>query len=182
LPATVPGIHYYDVKRHWTTKIEPHLDNPDVKKILVHDFHRFTYGRWSEPFLPTSYPSDFESMDWRHSHKGRRPRYWKYVCALACHWLANFALTLAHLAVPNRQWRIVTSEQHSSVWDGINTLFDFNYLAFGFPPEEAWDALQDGGHQLPPGAFLKVSYAEHYTVARGAAKAVDDLGELREEP
>ena len=36
----------------------------------------------------------------------------------ACHWLVNFALELAQLVEPDRKWRIITSDKHSTVWDG----------------------------------------------------------------
>jgi hypothetical protein len=54
-----------------------------------------------------------------------------YVKHAACHWLVNFALELAQHVEPNRAWRIITSQEHSTVWDGKDTLFDFNFLALG---------------------------------------------------
>jgi hypothetical protein len=63
----------------------------------------------------------------------------------ACHWLVNFNLKLAMLVEPEKPWRIVTSDKHSTVWDGAHTLFEFNFLAFGIPAQECIDlALQDG--------------------------------------
>ena len=45
---------------------------------------------------------------------------------LRCHWLVNFSLRLAERVDPDRPWRIITSDSHSTVWDGYDLLFDFN--------------------------------------------------------
>jgi hypothetical protein len=52
----------------------------------------------------------------------------------ACHWLVNFALRLAILAEPARPWQIVSSQAHSTVWDGQSTLFDCNCGPSWLPP------------------------------------------------
>jgi len=85
-------------------------------------------------------PQSFESCDLLDSHRGPQPRFWQYVKHAACHWIVNFALRLATLAEPRRCWRIISSDFHSTVWDGAETLFDFNYQALGEPPTR----------QLPP--------------------------------
>src|ERR1700752_3272445 len=151
---------YYDLQRHWTRKIVPHLNDESLNRILVRDFNKFTFGRWEKPFLPGNFPEDFESWDWRWSH-GRRgpcPRFWAYVKHSACHWIANFALQLAQLAEPGEKWRIVTSQKHSTVWDGQKTLFDFNLLALGVPVDEAWElaAESKGSRVLPIGIQMSV--------------------------
>jgi hypothetical protein len=40
-------------------------------------------------------------------------------------------LKLAMQVEPNRIWHIVTSDEHSTVWDGKKTLSDMNFLALG---------------------------------------------------
>jgi hypothetical protein len=65
---------------------------------------------------------------------------------------------------PKKPWRIITSEDHSTVWDGNDTLFDFNFQAFGIDPNECFDLAFD--EELTPGTPLTVDFAEHYTVAR----------------
>jgi len=39
-------MHYYDLKRHWTRRIEPHLADARLNAILVRDFNLFTQGMW----------------------------------------------------------------------------------------------------------------------------------------
>jgi hypothetical protein len=156
-------MRYYDLKKHWTRKIEPFLTDRRLNAVLVRDFNKFTFGRWRKPFTHAQFPFDFESCDWWLDHRGPQPRFWRYVKHSACHWLVNFNLRLAQLVEPDRPWRIITSENHSTVWDGDQTLFDFNLLAFGVPPDECF-ALANEEH-LPPGQELEVHMAEHYSVA-----------------
>ena len=64
--------------------------------------------------------------------------FWKYTASYACHWLVNFSLRLATLVEPERAWRIVTSSKHSTIWDGANTIFEFNFQAFGIDATKAF--------------------------------------------
>lgn len=131
-------MRYYDLKRHWTRRIEPHLADAKLNDVLVRDFNLFTYGRWRQPFAYGQFPREFESCDWCWDHRGPEPRFWRYVKHPACHWLVNFNLRLAQLVEPGREWRILTSDKHSTVWDGDRTLFDLNFLALGVPPDECF--------------------------------------------
>jgi hypothetical protein len=156
-------MRYYDLKRHWTNRIEPHLADAKLNAVLVRDFNKFTQGRWGKPLTHGRFPRDFESCDWRWEHRGTQPRFWRYVKHSACHWLVNFNLRLAQLVEPGRPWRILASDDHSTVWDGDQTLFDFNFLALGIPADECF-RLADGDRLLP-GRELKVYLAEHFSVA-----------------
>jgi hypothetical protein len=156
-------MRYYDLKGHWTRRIEPHLDDEWLNAILVRDFNKFTYGRWRQVFTAGQYPREFESCDWSIEHRGKEPRYWRYVKHSACYWLVNFNLRLAQLAEPRRPWCILTSDEHSTVWDGDQTLFDFNFLALGVAPEECFRLANR--RQLKPGRELKVYLAEHFSAA-----------------
>jgi hypothetical protein len=157
-----PQLRYYNFRRHWSKRIVPHLDDRELNRILVSDFGQFTLGRWGQPFRPGMFPEEFDSCDWRLDHREPLPRYWRYVCWSACHWLVNFALRLASLAEPARPWRILTSDEHSTVWDGRATLFDLQFSALGVPVEKCW-AMASTGVMLPPGQYLQVNRASHYT-------------------
>jgi hypothetical protein len=154
------AVCYYDLQRHWTKKVEPHLSDKELQKILVRDFNRYTSGRWCEPFLHGMVPFQFESCQWWCEHRGPQPKYWRYTKHAACHWLVNFNLRLASLVDP-RPWRIITSPGHSTVWDGAETLFEFNLLAFGVPAPECFTLAYR--HELPPGRYIRTHWAEHYT-------------------
>jgi hypothetical protein len=154
-------MRYYDLKRNWTRKIEPHLNDAKLNRILIRDFNKFTNGRWGKEFKAGQYPYEFESCDWSWDHRGPRPRFWRYVKHSACHWLVNFNLRLALLVEPDRPWRIVTSRAHSTVWDGDQTLFDFNFLAFGIAPDECFRLANE--RRLLSGRELSVHKAQHYS-------------------
>jgi hypothetical protein len=160
--VTSAGIRYYDLARHWTRRIIPHLGDKELNAILVRDFNRFTFGRWREPFLPGMLPEQFESCDWRWDHRGPCPRYWAYVKHAACHWICNFSLRLAGLVEPQRHWRIITSQDHSTVWDGKRTLFDINFQAMGISAEECFEAANK--RELKVGRYLRTYFAVHYSV------------------
>ena len=110
--ASRGDIRYYPLQRHWTKKIRPHLTDEKLNATLVKDFNKFTWGRWRQKFKRGELPFTYESCDWWCTHRGPMPRYWQYVKHAACHWTANWALELAQLVEPNRQWRIITSQKH----------------------------------------------------------------------
>jgi hypothetical protein len=160
-------LRYYDVARHWTRRVMPCLSDPELNAILVRDFNRYTYGTWRQRFRPGDLPRQFENCDWWLNHRGPMPRFWSYVKHGACHALVNFNLRLAHLVEPSRPWRIVTSDEHSTVWDGETTLWDFNFLALGTAPRECLELASlrtAGGRQLPVGKQRYVHIYPHYTV------------------
>jgi hypothetical protein len=154
-------MRYYDIKRHWTKRIVPHLADPKLNAILVRDFNLFTQGMWGKPFESGRFPSEFESCDWKPERRGPEPRFWRFVKHSACHWLVNFNLRLAQLVEPKRPWRILSSDKHSTVWDGGQTLFDLNFVALGVSPEECFRLAND--KQLEPGKKLKVYLAKRWT-------------------
>lgn len=155
---------YYDLPRHWTKRIEPHLTNPALVAILVHDLNKYTFGAWDRPFTAANTPHEFENCDWWIDHHGTLPRYWAYTLHGACHWLVNFNLRLAMLAEPTQPWRILTSAKHSTVWDGANMLFDFNFLAMKISPAECFSMANK--KELKPGRPRVTGSPPHWTVER----------------
>jgi hypothetical protein len=154
-------MRYYSLTRNWR-RVEPHLADEGLNDTLVRDFDKFTYGRWRKRFTRGMFPRDFESCDWDLEHRGREPRFWQYVKHAACHWLVNFTLRLAELTLPRQPWRVITSDKHSTVWDGGTTLFDFNFQALGVPAPECFRLAAAGGRERKPGKLCKVYRAEHW--------------------
>ena len=66
------------------------------------------------------------------------------------------------LVMPDKPWRIITSPRHSTVWDGGELLFDLNWQAIGFEPNECFDDAFE--KELQPGEYREVGFAEHWTV------------------
>jgi hypothetical protein len=115
-------MKYYDLKRNWTKKVLPHLKHPEVKRVLARDMNKYL-AQWGKTFKHGDAPQNhFDGCDWGWDHRGRRPRFWAYTFHRACHWLVNFNLELAMRVEPSRTWRILTSDKHSTVWDGKETL------------------------------------------------------------
>jgi hypothetical protein len=61
---------------------------------------------------------------------------------------------------PTRAWRIITSDQHSTAWDGERLLFDFNYQAMGISPQECFDRAYK--EELTPGKLRVTHLAKHW--------------------
>jgi hypothetical protein len=166
------GFRYYDLKRNWTRKIVPHLDDPELNEILVRDFNKFTVGTRSESFKLDNTPEQFDEGEWRNRRRLPWPLFWYFVADRACHWIVNFALRLAMLVEPERPWRILHSPFHSTVWDGGKTLFDFNLQAKGTRADVCFEhATKGGGIALPPGEYLSVPFCEHWITANSRKSA-----------
>jgi hypothetical protein len=142
----------------------------------VRDFNKLTFGRSQKPFRHGDLPYMFENCDWRCDHRGPYPRYWAYVKHAACHFLVNFNLRLATLAERKRPWRIITSDKHSSVWDGGVTLFDMNFSALRIPPAECFVLAYE--QELRPGKHRRTGWARPWQEevaerANSTAQAID---------
>jgi hypothetical protein len=164
---TPDNLRYYPVVENWKKKIAPHQNDKTVRSVLNRDVNKYTIGRWQQTFPDDKighYPACYESCDWRLYRVGRPPAFWRYVKHAACHWLVNFNLELAIRAEPARPWRILTSPQHSTVWDGGCELFDLNFLALRVPVEDAWRlAARDRySWMYGPGEHLPVYYVQDY--------------------
>ena len=105
------------------------------------------------------FPSEFETCDWQFTEgkRGRKPAFWKYVKHSACHYLVNFNLKLAYLVEPQEKWRILTSDKHSTVWNGKNILFDFNFTALNVKPIETFNIAKQ--EELPVKTYIPVGFA-----------------------
>ena len=89
-----------------------------------------------------------KSCDWWCDHRGRLPAYWSYTKHSACHWLVNFTLRLAQLVESETAVADITSQKHSTVWDGERLLFDFNFRAMQISPEQCFALAY--GKELEP--------------------------------
>jgi len=161
-------LKYYDLLKNWR-KVKPHLGDPELNDVLVREFNKYTTGMFGKEFTRGRYAREFDRFDWRLEQRGRPPRYWDYVCTEACHWLVNFTLRLAVLVEPNRPWRIITSQKHSTVWDGEETLFDFNFQALGIPPLRCFKLSRE--EELLPGQSLETGDTCDSSRIRGARRA-----------
>lgn len=132
-------MKYYDLKKRWSY-IKPHLKNKKVIKALTQDVsdYMLSVRGYKHGLDKGDYPFHYESSDWYVDKKGKLPEYIKYTMSGACHYLVRFNLKLARLVEPDKNWRIISSETHSTVWDGEETIFEFNYYAYGVPAIKAF--------------------------------------------
>jgi hypothetical protein len=165
-------MQYYPIVKNWR-KIKKYLNDKNLNDTLDEDFNKFTYGRWKMKFPSDKirFPRDIETCDWEWGIKGRHPEYFNYVKHSACHWLVNFNLELAKLVEPKRQWRILTSDSHSTVWDGKDTLFDFNFSALQVNPNDAFKIANR--EELEIDQKIVVNYATAYWIDSKIEKPKD---------
>lgn len=145
-------LAYYAVDKYWR-RLAPLYRSAAARRIWLPDMRDFRVVRLDEHGIIAGRddrhyrtPSDFDSSTWRFDSKfmdanarsGNPPAYWDYVCHSACHWLINLNAWVITQVEPDRDWRVVTSPQHSTVWDGRHTLFDLNFLALGVSTAKAW--------------------------------------------
>lgn len=134
------NFRYFPVGRYWSKRIAPHLYDDIVIDTLNTDFNNYLRTAGQKVTFDAhngDVPFQFEGCDWHLFKRGRPPIWRPYVKHGACHWLANTNLLFAGFA-SKRPWRIVTSALHSTVWDGKDTLFDMNMLAFGVPTSKVY--------------------------------------------
>lgn len=159
----ISRIRYFPVATHWP-KLKPLFESPEAERIWrlnLRDFteqkaatHKFKYNHDPTRY---QYPRDHDSCDWRCDHRGPEPRFWKYVCHSACHFLVDLNLHVAMKAFPTVPWRIITQRHHSTIWNGDYNrpvLFDLNFLALGVTAKEAWK-IASRGRFLKPGKPLR---------------------------
>ncbi len=149
LSAVDPAqLIYYPIQKRWK-KLGPIFRSEEMTELAhsvmeIYAQHRArTYGFQHKPkeFSSSITPSDYDGCDWRLNtgRHGRQPDFWKYVCHGACHWTGPINIMAAMKAEPKKSWKLITSDRHTTVWDGEHTLFDPSYLAMRIPVADAWE-------------------------------------------
>ena len=77
--GAVPMMKYYPIVENWDCKIRPHLDNPDLQRVLIRDFDKYSAARWGKRFKRGEFPRDVEDYDWTSDFHGSHPAYFRYV-------------------------------------------------------------------------------------------------------
>lgn len=160
------NAEYVDIKANWR-RLRPVFESDRARSIYEPCMREYgevraeergqTYQHREGDILPRHY----DSCDWRWCRddrgRGRKPAYWDYACHSACHWVVDLALFVAQERCPSEHWRIITSQKHSTVWNGNvkkPLLFDINFSAIGVDASEAL-SLAAKGRELKVGKYLK---------------------------
>lgn len=99
-------MRYYDLQRHWTHRIEPHLGDRRINATLVRDFRQFTLGNWNKPFTRGQFPRDFESCDW-----------WLVRASVGAFHICLWTFTMTEAWAWNRVAKRLVGHRSASPWD-----------------------------------------------------------------
>jgi len=160
-------MEYYDLVKNWHK-----VKHKNVKQAIEANFTPYSVGYFGHPMNGTIEGLHKEQLELQKkffqdnydSREGERKPYWLFVKYGACHWVAPVALELAKLVEPNRAWRLLSGSNHTTVWDGDHTLFEFNYLCFDIPAQECFDAAVIDKKDIPVGERKDGSFTSPFFV------------------
>lgn len=159
------SLSYFPIQKRWR-RVGPIYRSDEAREVWLWEMVAFDEARCEERGLDFKLPNEeeidfpryFDSCDWRfcRDKPGPTPEFWNYACHSACHWTANLSLFVAQKAEPKRPWRLVSSNAHTTCWDGSEMLWDTNFMALGVPPNEAWELANDqpDSKHLEVGKFM----------------------------
>jgi len=144
---------YYPIQKRWR-RLRPLYERQEILELMHAEMEAYAFSKAAGhglkhkplPFHENLRPADYESTDWRlyRGKPGPQPAYWRWVCHTACHWLATHNMIVISNLEPQHDWRIITSDKHSTVVDlERKLLFDTNFQAMGIPAEECWELCFD---------------------------------------
>jgi hypothetical protein len=148
-PFKLPSdCQYFDIEAHWDG-LEPIYESDNVKLACRVEYNSLLIARWLvdgkcyplELHKNFKYPEFFDETDWR-TEQPEKP-YYKWTCSESCHWISNVNLLVAMFYQPEREWRLIKSREHSTVWDGETTIFETQFLALGIPVEETINIINN---------------------------------------
>ena len=85
-------------------------------------------------------PHHFDSMGWRYFEKGEtHPKYWDYVCSRACHFMIKLYHWVIVQALPEHDWQIISSDSHSTIWNGKDLIYDPAFQALQISAGKCFD-------------------------------------------
>lgn len=158
-------IDFYPLQKRWRkvgpiyrSRMAAAIWHPNMEAYAAHRAAEYGYDNRLTPWTPELTPSHYDSCSWRWDceRRGPQPGYWAFTCAAACHWLVDLHLWVAQRAEPSRSWHVVTSDLHSTVWDGEETIWDANFMAMGVSATDAIDMAngEPESRILPAGEML----------------------------
>lgn len=157
---------YFPIQARWG-KLGPIFKSEESTRLWRANLREYSEQRYADYKLSYKYdpkryslPKHHDHCDWRFDRRrpGPMPAFWDFACHSACHWVVDMALYVARSAYGKVPWRVVSSQKHSTVWDGDEAhpvLFDINFLALGISAPEALKLATTRGRILKPGRYLR---------------------------
>ena len=172
--ASMPaGFRHFDIGRNWK-KLAPYAETKEARRRLDRDLRIYSavrareadehykklghknysssWNQYTEGTMPNGLDTRCQSMS------ARPKKYEDYILGGGCHWIVNWSLCILEHALPKKEWRIVSSDLHSAVWDGNKTFFDITYFPRGLSIDDTyWNTIHQGSCRiLAPGQELKL--------------------------
>lgn len=141
-------LKYFDVSKHWN-KLNPIYESNEIKEFVLLQLNEYLEvkaeddGYTFKPLTEFEYPYLYNMDCWICNGRKRRLKYFNWVLHRACHYMAPVNLEVIAEAFPNKEWRLVNSDFHSTVWDGERTVYDLNYKALGVPIADLRDGINN---------------------------------------
>ncbi|MEN9566485.1 MAG: hypothetical protein RLZZ69_1681 [Cyanobacteriota bacterium] len=150
---------YFDHRKHWR-KLQPIFESDEIKEASNREMNSFKltdYHPGNRVYRNFRYPEEYDNSDWRFERgRGRPANYLRWVCSRSCHWSAIVNLQVLWIYQPEIPWCLVTSRDHSTVWDGHKLIFDMQYYALTIPINELVEIVNSSKNReiYPPGISL----------------------------
>jgi hypothetical protein len=149
LPKKIEDIRFYDIQANWRRLRDLFYSKYNLYDLYIRmeSFEKLRKEEYGYEYKPREFTLDlrpvfYDYYSWRsrRNKRGRMPAFWDFACQSACHWVNAWAMEcICSEMYTEFRWRLVTSDKHTTIWDGDKTLFDINFLALGISPEEAWE-------------------------------------------
>jgi hypothetical protein len=136
LKANWSQCSLFDFKENWAS-VKPAFETTEYQRQVWKALRHYANVRamqlppkhrecWQElaslPFNQFTIPAEYDSSDWRCDVLEHELH--DYIVHQACHWVVHANLIVAQTSFPDRNWCIVESDGHSTVWDGARCIFD----------------------------------------------------------
>ena len=165
-PVLPSNLKYFDISRHWKT-LNPIYESPEIRELALYEMNCYrecqalNYGIKFKEIKEFRYPGYFDSCDWRCDRRGRPPLYDNWICHSACHWIANINMAVVKKAFPNREWRVINSYFHSTVFDGDRTIYDTNLKGMNISIQMVIDWINnDPSSEIHPVGLIPYNFLE----------------------
>ena len=142
------NLKYFNISKNWKV-LGPIYESPEIVELAFTEMNAYIEARAEQHGFKYKedrrchYPRWFDSCDWRFDRKGRPPIFDKWICHSACHWTANINAEVIMKAQPTKNWRVINSSYHSTVWDGKNTIYDTNFYGLKIPIEDVVEGINN---------------------------------------